>query len=136
VPAAPRHAPDGALGARLFFVLAERKDIMRSPATEPPEVSFSARPTQATQHSASYIRAMTIRPPPVPTRTAAEERVRVYVRTSARDPSLLVVRLLADHESAPSGTREAYLVFADEEATVNERATLVDIDGGDGWAPR
>jgi hypothetical protein len=68
---------------------------------------------------------------------AEEERVRVYVRTSLRDPGLLVVRPLAEHESAPPGTREAYLLFADEdeeEDPVDARATLVDIDAD--WSVR
>jgi hypothetical protein len=55
-------------------------------------------------------------PPPQPlpsTPPAKEVRRRVYVKLSVRDPSLLVVRPLADGESAPAGTREAFLVMAD-----------------------
>jgi hypothetical protein len=35
----------------------------------------------------------------------------VFVRVSVRDPDLLVVRPLADGESAPAGTREGFLVM-------------------------
>jgi hypothetical protein len=38
-------------------------------------------------------------------------RIRVSVKTSARDPSLLVVRALADGAAAPPGTRVAFLVM-------------------------
>jgi hypothetical protein len=36
-------------------------------------------------------------------------RVRVSVKSSVRDPNLLIVRLLAEGQSAPPGTQEAYL---------------------------
>jgi hypothetical protein len=37
----------------------------------------------------------------------------VSVRTSARDPALLVVRHLAEGEPAPPGTHEAFLVMTE-----------------------
>ena len=37
----------------------------------------------------------------------------VWVRTSARDPSLLLVRLLPDGQAPPPGAHEAYLRAAD-----------------------
>jgi hypothetical protein len=40
----------------------------------------------------------------------------VWVRTSARDPSLLLVRLLPDGHPAPPGSYEAYLRPAEEDA--------------------
>jgi hypothetical protein len=40
--------------------------------------------------------------------------VRVSVRTSVRDPTLLVVRPLAAGQSPPPGAREGFLVLADE----------------------
>jgi hypothetical protein len=43
-------------------------------------------------------------------------RMRVSVRTSARDPALMVLRPLADGQTAPAGTREGFLVLADTEA--------------------
>jgi hypothetical protein len=49
--------------------------------------------------------------PPVP----PPERVRVSVRTSVRDPMLLVVRPLAEGQRLPEGAREAFLVMADGE---------------------
>jgi hypothetical protein len=47
---------------------------------------------------------------------AKEQRVRVSVQPSVRDPTLLVVRSLAEGQSAPPGTREAFLVMADGRA--------------------
>jgi hypothetical protein len=47
------------------------------------------------------------------TKKSAEDRMRVCVRMSVRDGSLLVVRPLADGETPPAGTREAWLVMAD-----------------------
>jgi hypothetical protein len=38
------------------------------------------------------------------------------VKVSVRDPDLLVVRPLADGESAPAGTREAFLIMVDRPA--------------------
>jgi hypothetical protein len=55
-----------------------------------------------------------MRPPPPQSVQSApapgEVRRRVYVKVSVRDPDLLVVRPLADGESAPAGTREAFLI--------------------------
>jgi hypothetical protein len=39
----------------------------------------------------------------------------VSVKISVRDPSLLVVRPLAEGQSPPPGTREAFLVMADND---------------------
>lgn len=57
-------------------------------------------------------------PPPPPPRVlesapapASDARRRVSVKVSVRDPSLLVVRPLADGEAAPAGTSEAFLVM-------------------------
>jgi len=49
-------------------------------------------------------------------------RVRVSVRTSVRDASLLVVRPLAAGEALPPGTREAFLVMSEEMSTNVARA--------------
>ncbi len=51
-----------------------------------------------------------------------ETRLRVCVRLSVRDGSLLVVRPLAEGENAPAGTREAYLVMADAEEVAVRRS--------------
>jgi hypothetical protein len=51
-------------------------------------------------------------PPP-----ATELRRRVSVKVSVRDPNLMVVRPLAEGESAPSGTREAFLVMPDADSS-------------------
>ncbi len=42
-----------------------------------------------------------------------DTRMRVSVRTSVRDPQLLVLRPLADGQTPPMGTREGFLVLAD-----------------------
>jgi len=52
-------------------------------------------------------------PPPAP----SELRRRVSVKTSVRDPGLLVVRPLAEGQSAPPGTREAFLVMVNPVAS-------------------
>jgi hypothetical protein len=60
--------------------------------------------------------ALPLRPPPQSLESAppaTEVRRRVSVKLSVRDPDLLVVRPLADGESAPTGTREALLVMVD-----------------------
>jgi hypothetical protein len=43
-------------------------------------------------------------------------RVRVSVKSSVRDPNLLLVRLLADGQSAPPGTQEAFLTGNDAQS--------------------
>jgi hypothetical protein len=53
--------------------------------------------------------------PPTPSAPShGELRRRVSVKTSVRDPSLLVVRPLAEGQSAPPGTREAFLIMAED----------------------
>jgi len=44
------------------------------------------------------------------------------VKTSVRDPSLLVVRPLADGQSLPAGTREAFLVMSARDDTDRSQA--------------
>jgi hypothetical protein len=57
--------------------------------------------------------------PPVPgvagTWSVLEGRMRVSVKTSARDPDLLLLRPLPEGQSAPVGTREGFLVLAEHE---------------------
>jgi hypothetical protein len=61
------------------------------------------------------------RPPksPLPPPVAAETRLRVSVRTSARDPGLLIVRELPEGQAPPAGAREAFLVMAEPAAKGN-----------------
>jgi hypothetical protein len=49
----------------------------------------------------------------------------VSVKSSVRDPNLLLVRLLADGQSAPPGTQEAFLTGSDAQslAAGNSQAT-------------
>jgi hypothetical protein len=62
-----------------------------------------------------------MRPPPLASTATppGHRRVRVSVRTSVRDSSLLVVRPLAEGDAPPTGTREAYLVMAHEDHEVD-----------------
>jgi hypothetical protein len=53
-------------------------------------------------------------PPPDPQGHAP--RIRVSVKTSARDPALLVVRRLDEGKALPAGTREAWLVLSEPTA--------------------
>jgi hypothetical protein len=58
---------------------------------------------------------------PVPPATDPQEnrsRLRVSVKTSVRDPALLVVRHLGEGKALPPGTREGWLVMS-EPATVD-----------------
>jgi hypothetical protein len=55
-------------------------------------------------------------PPLSSSAPAPQARLRVSVRTSVRDPALLVVRPLPGGQSPPPGTREAFLVMADDES--------------------
>ncbi len=41
------------------------------------------------------------------------KQMRVSVKTSARDPGLIIARPLADGQAPPPGTREALLVLVD-----------------------
>jgi hypothetical protein len=43
------------------------------------------------------------------------QRIRVSVKTSVRDPNLLVVRPLAEGRPLPPGTREGTLVLSEEQ---------------------
>jgi hypothetical protein len=67
-------------------------------------------------------------PPPLPPQAIRSEppetqlRVRVSIKTSVRDPTLLVVRRLDSGHALPAGTREGWLLMAD--------ATNVDVDAG------
>lgn len=46
-------------------------------------------------------------------------RMRVSVKTSLRDPSLLLLRPLSDGQLPPAGTREGFLVLADDNGSRN-----------------
>jgi hypothetical protein len=65
------------------------------PKTAPPPL-----PTQAS------------RPAPPPSgRQETQARVRVSIKTSVRDPTLLIVRRLGEGKAPPAGTREGWLVM-------------------------
>jgi hypothetical protein len=84
-----------------------------APSIPPPPASGSApKPTSLPRASTPVSKPAPPPPshrPPIP----SPGRVRVSVRTSARDPSLLVVRPLAPGQALPEGAREAFLVMAD-----------------------
>lgn len=56
-------------------------------------------------------------------------RMRVAVKTSVRDPGLLLIRGLADGQRPPAGTREGFLVLADAESDADPRPSS---NGGGG----
>jgi hypothetical protein len=58
-------------------------------------------PPQVTRHS----------PPPPTAPPESPARVRVSIKTSVRDPTLLVVRRLDEGKPLPAGTREGWLVI-------------------------
>jgi hypothetical protein len=53
---------------------------------------------------------------PVALSVPAGTPIRVSVKASARDPDLLVVRVLPEGRPVPPGTREASLILAADEA--------------------
>jgi len=107
-------------------------------STPPPLPPPSMRPRPASTvppppASGALPRTSTLPPPPLPSRpvpkpnvvplppaprsfeskpSATEVYRRVSVKASVRDPNLLVVRPLGEGESAPAGTREAFLVMS------------------------
>lgn len=97
------------------FVLAAPSNVGRS-VTPPPLPSMRVK--KPTLLGASPSGTM-VRPPPVrpvrvtppPPAAGNEERIRVSVRVSVRDPALLVVRPLDEGAAVPPGAREAYLVM-------------------------
>jgi hypothetical protein len=84
------------------------------------EEAAPATPTSQTRPASRPIPPTSV-PPPLPRKPEPpppppnETRVRVSVRTSARDATLLVVRPLPEGEAPPAGTREAFLVMAAED---------------------
>jgi hypothetical protein len=95
----------------------------RAMRSVPPPAAAPALPTISEARIAPTLPAPTlptvlpalapVRPPEM---TNPEVRVRVSVKTSVRDPQLLVVRRLADGESPPPGAREAWLVLPEGES--------------------
>jgi hypothetical protein len=115
-----------------------RRDALARAADALEAPSIPAPKTSETRLSRPAVAPVTSKPPPLPSRPpkvttappppsavsktrslkavsaeAEARRVRVSVRVSARDGTLLVVRPLADGESPPAGTREAYLVMVE-----------------------
>jgi hypothetical protein len=97
----------------------------RAPAPHvKPAASVSPRPTSQPVPSAAASRGRATAPPQTavvaarqaPVRLPTGQRIRVSVKASVRDPSLLVVRPLAEGRPLPLGTREGFLVLEDEEA--------------------
>jgi hypothetical protein len=80
-----------------------------TPAGAPP----SARPRVGAAPGAS---ATVAAPLPPPVKLPVGQRIRVSVKTSVRDPSLLVVRPLAEGRPLPPGTREGTLVLSEDTA--------------------
>jgi hypothetical protein len=76
----------------------------RPPVAEKRPSVVPARPPLARSATPMPARAIASTLPPL-----SSARVRVSVKSSVRDPNLLLVRLLADGQSAPPGTQEAYL---------------------------
>jgi hypothetical protein len=80
--------------------------ISKAPPLPKPPVPKTTRPSVARSLPSS---------PPVPSGAVpGRELVRVSVRTSLRDPTLLVVRPLAIGHAPPPGAREGFLVLTDE----------------------
>lgn len=84
------------------------------PASAVPPPS-AVPPASAVQPTSAVPAAGIVSPTPVipPQR---EDRIRVSVKTSVRDPQLLLLRLLPAGQRPPTGTREGFLVLAAPEA--------------------
>jgi hypothetical protein len=100
------------------------KPSVKPPPPLPPSKPVASRPPPVPA-------ARTNPPPPVaPRRDGAstappqhaqtpEARLHVFVKTSVRDPNLLIVRPLAEGQRPPAGTREAFLVLVEPESSPN-----------------
>jgi hypothetical protein len=79
-----------------------------APSKAPPPPSWAPTPPPApVARHAEAARADT----PAPSPKTSESRIRVYVRRSTLDPSLFVVRPLADGSALPAGAREGSLAL-------------------------
>jgi hypothetical protein len=106
--AAPSHAPPPP-SARAATEVARAPSIAPAPAapsSPPPSAppAHSAPPTATAVDASAALAAAT-----------AASALHVWVRASARDPSLLLVRLLPDGHPAPPGSYEAFLRPARED---------------------
>lgn len=110
-----------------------RRDSAPEPVAKPipptmPAPSSPAATTQVTAASRAPAPHPGLRsaskPPPLPQthvvatgpsilETHGGGRIRVSVKTSVRDPGLLLIRPLGEGQTAPGGTREAFLVLSD-----------------------
>jgi len=94
----------------------------------PPPLPPEMPPATAVAEEVRKKPSPSMRPPPPPSRAARSagspeandehgpgvwHAVRVSVKTSVRDPTLLIVRPLPASTPAPSGTREALIVLMD-----------------------
>jgi hypothetical protein len=80
----------------------------------PPVIARPSKVPQLLQQPASEDR-MRLAPSPSDQTLRVRATVRVSVKTSVRDGSLLVVRPLADGAAIPAGTREALLTFVNDD---------------------
>ncbi len=93
--------------------------VSRAPSpSAKPAASVSPRPTghpaPAARGRASAAPQISVAARPAPARLPSGERIRVSVKSSVRDPGLLVVRPLAEGRPLPPGTREGFLVLEEE----------------------
>jgi hypothetical protein len=104
VPQPPSRAPAGASQPP---PAPSARAAAQAPSVPPPSASPDAKsvssppaaPVPATPVDASVVRAQAM----------TAQGLHVWVRASARDPTLLLVRLLPEGHPAPSGSYEAYL---------------------------
>jgi Meckel syndrome type 1 protein len=92
--------------------------LVRSSASVPPVSRAPARSVAPAPRAAMPVSAVTAVPiavVPAAFTIPSGTPIRVSVRASARDPDLLVVRLLPAGRPLPPGTREASLVLVEEE---------------------
>lgn len=91
----------------------------------PPAPPPAARPSRAPQLLPQRESEDRVRVPPASSDQTLRVRatMRVSVKTSVRDASLLVVRPLADGAAVPAGTREALLTFVNDEDTSDLEAS-------------
>lgn len=131
-PRAPTHPPSAS-------VAAQRPATQPPAAPSPPSAALAAAsraPSHVPPAAASKAPARAT-PPPVSQTTAGASvatevssaaphprgsRIRVSVKTSVRDPNLLIVRPLSEGQALPPGTREGSLVLVGDEADARSSA--------------
>jgi hypothetical protein len=109
--------------ASLARAAADLEDLALAPSSPTSQTRPASRPAPPPPRSIPPPLPSKRTPPPPPVAPATKSapqvkqtRIRVSVRTSARDATLFVVRPLAEGQAPPAGTREAVLLLNESES--------------------